>query len=128
MARERYRITPEDLRYAVRYLSRKLQDGYWVSDDVSTESKAERAFEKGRRDAVTLTAWGEEWLSSAQWTQLKNAVRAARRRRANLSRDPTKHVTLSHRAWLILHDLAERDGVTLSQFIEKRLHKAWLKL
>ena len=70
----------------------------------------------------------EEWLSSAQWTQLKNAVRAARRRQADLSRDPTKHVTLPHRAWLMLHELAERDEVTLSELIEKKLEKAWMRL
>jgi len=27
-----------------------------------------------------------------------------------------------------LHELAERDGVTLSELIEKRLEKAWMKL
>jgi macrodomain Ter protein organizer (MatP/YcbG family) len=128
MARERYTITDEDLGFAVSYLSRKLKDGYWLSDDVSRETKAERAYEKAKRDAVTLTEWGEKWLSSSQWTQLKNAVRAARRRQADLSRDPPKHVTLSHRAWLMLHELAERDGVTLSELIEKKLEKAWVKL
>ena len=128
MPRERYRITDEDVGFAVRYLSHKLQIGYWLSDDVSVETKAQRAYQKAKRDAVTLTAWGEEWLSGAQWTQLKNAVRAARRRQADLSRDPPKHVTLSHRAWLILHELAERDGVTLSELIEKKLEKAWVRL
>jgi hypothetical protein len=47
MARERYAITPEDLGFAVSYLSRKLQDGYWLSDDVGVETKTEtgiRAF------------------------------------------------------------------------------------
>ena len=128
MARGRYTITKEDLEFATSYLSRKLQDGYWLSDDVSLETKAQRAYGKAKRDGVTLTAWGEEWLSSSQWTQLKNAVRAARRRQADLSRDPPKHVTLSHRAWLILHELAERDGVTLSELIEKKLEKAWVRL
>jgi macrodomain Ter protein organizer (MatP/YcbG family) len=128
MARSRYTITQEDLGFAVSYLSRKLQSDYWPSDDVSRETKAERAHQKAKRDVVTLTAWGEEWLSSAQWTQLKNAVRAARRRQADLSRDPPKHVTLSHRAWLMLHELAERDTITLSELIEKKLEKAWMKL
>ena len=27
-----------------------------------------------------------------------------------------------------LHELAERDGVTLSELIEKKLEKAWMKL
>jgi len=128
MARERYTITDGDLGFAASYLSRKLQYDYWLSDDVSRETKAQRAYRAAKRDAVTLTAWGEEWLSILQWTQLKNAVRAARRRQADLSRDPPKHVTLSHRAWLMLHELAERDGVTLSEFIEKKLEKAWMKL
>jgi macrodomain Ter protein organizer (MatP/YcbG family) len=113
---------------ASSYISRKLQSGYWPSEDVSIETKAERAYRKDKRDPITLTKWCEKWLTTAQWTQLKNAIRAARRRQADLTRDPPKHVTLSHRAWLILHELAERDGVTLSELIENKLEKAWMKL
>jgi macrodomain Ter protein organizer (MatP/YcbG family) len=128
MAKSRYTITKEDLRFAVRYLSGKLQNGYWLTSDVSQEVKAERAYKDAKRDPVTLTAWCEAWLSRDQWTQLKNAIRAARRRQADRSRDPLKHVTLSHRAWLMLRDLAERDGVTLSELIEKTFRKRWLQL
>jgi macrodomain Ter protein organizer (MatP/YcbG family) len=128
MAKSRYVITKGDSAFAVSYLSRKLQGGYWPSEYTSMEAKAEREYRSAMRDPVTLTSWCEKWLSSAQWIQLKNAIRAARRREADLALDPPKHVTLSHRAWLMLHDLAERDGVTLSAFIERRLEKEWMKL
>jgi macrodomain Ter protein organizer (MatP/YcbG family) len=128
MPKTRYTITKDDWTFAVSYLSRKLQDGYWLSDDVSTQTKAERAYQKVKRDPVTLNAWCERWLTSTHWTQLKNAIRASRSRQADLSRDPHKHVTLSHKAWLMLHELAERDGVTLSEFLETKLEKSWLKL
>ena len=128
MARERYTITREDWGFAERYLSRKLQDGYWFSEDVSEETKAERADKKAKRDPVTLNKWCEEWLSSEHWTQLKNAIRAARRRKADLTREAPKHVTLSRRAWSMLHDLAERDGITLSEYLEVKLHKDWINM
>jgi hypothetical protein len=32
---------------------------------------------------------------------------------------------LSHKAWLIISDLAKRDGVTLSALIENRMGKEW---
>jgi macrodomain Ter protein organizer (MatP/YcbG family) len=128
MAKSRYVVTKGDAAFAVSYLSRKLQGGYWPSEDTALQTKAEREYWSATRDGVTLTSWCEKWLDTAQWTQLKNAIRAARRRQADLSRDPPKHVTLSHRAWLMLHDLAERDSVTLSEFIERRLEKEWMKL
>jgi macrodomain Ter protein organizer (MatP/YcbG family) len=128
MARSRYKIGKEDLGFAVSYLSHKLRTGYWISEDVSEETTAERSYREAMRDPITLTEWCEKWLSSAQWTQLKNAIRAARRRQADLRRDPPKHVTLSHRAWLMLHELAQRDGVTLSELIERKFEKTWLNM
>jgi macrodomain Ter protein organizer (MatP/YcbG family) len=67
-------------------------------------------------------------MSADQWIQLKNAIPAARKRTADLSRDPPKNVTLSHKAWRIIADLARRDDVTLSALIEDRLGKEWGKL
>ncbi len=64
-----------------------------------------------------------------QWYQLKNAVRAARKRKADwgeaASRSPPVNVTLSRQAWMILKDLSKRDGVVLSDFIVNRLREEW---
>ena len=128
MAKSKYTITQQDKAAATNYLTRKLDDGYWLTEDLTKNTKAEREYKKVMRDHVTLNAWCEKWLDAAQWIQLKNAIRAARRREADLKRDPSKHITLSHQAWIILRDLSKSDGVTFSEFIEKRFEKEWLKL
>jgi macrodomain Ter protein organizer (MatP/YcbG family) len=128
MARSRFIITRQDKAAALAYISNKLRDPYWPSENTGRQIKAARKYKTAKRELVTLNEWCETWLDSAQWTQLKNAIRAARKRAADLQRDPPKHVTLSHKAWQILSDLARRDGVTLSTLIEDRLGKAWDKL
>lgn len=127
MAREKYTILPAELPVVVRYLTRKCREGYWLTKDVSAEFQAAEEYETAKRDVVTLNAWCERWLTDSQWTQLKNAVRAARKRARDLTRDKPVSVTLSRRAWRILHDLAERDGATLSELIEQKLGREWLQ-
>jgi len=58
-------------------------------------------------------------LNIEQWTRLKASIRAGRRR-SNPSSD-TKSVDLSIEAWILLLDLAQKEGVTLSQAIVKHL-------
>ena len=128
MARSRFTITRQDKTAALAYISNKLRDPYWPSENTARQIKAERKYETAKRELVTLNEWCEKWLDSAQWTQLKNAIRAARKRTADMQRDPPKSVTLSHKAWQIISDLAKHDGVTLSTLIEDRLGKAWDKL
>ena len=127
MARKKFLITKPDEAAALAYIGNKLRDPYWPAEDTALQVKAERRYKTAKRDLVRLNAWCEAYLDSGQWTQLKNAIRAARKRKADLSRDPPKSVTLSHKAWLILSGLAKREGVTLSQVIEARLEKAWQK-
>lgn len=125
MARSKFTITRQDKAAALAYISAKLRDPYWPSEDTSRQMKAARKYHPAKGELVTLNAWCEKWLDSAQWTQLKNAIRAARKRTADLKRDPPKSVTLSHRAWQILSELARHDGLTLSALIEDRLGKEW---
>ena len=128
MARSRFTITRQDKTAALAYITNKLRDPYWPSEDTSRQLKAERKYKDEKRELVTLNEWCEKWLDSRQWTQLKNAIRAARKRTADMKRDPPKSVTLSRKAWRIISDLAKRDGVTLSALIEDRLGKEWDKL
>jgi macrodomain Ter protein organizer (MatP/YcbG family) len=125
MARSRFTITQQDTAAALAYISNKLRDPYWPSEDTTRQLKAEREYETAKREPVTINEWCEKWLNSAQWTQLKNAIRAARKRTADLSRNPPKSITLSHTAWQIISDLARRDEVTLSALIENRLGREW---
>jgi hypothetical protein len=102
LAQPRYTITERDRIAAERYLSHKLQRGDWLTDDVSREIAAKTAYREAAGDAGALNAWCEEWLSRAQWMQLKHAIRAARRRNADRTRDPPKHVALQLLAQILV--------------------------
>lgn len=127
MSRQKYAITEDDFLFARKYLSRKFhEDDDWFLGCGAEEdfTASERDFRKVRT-AGKLNDWGERWLARSHWEQLKAAIRAARKRQRERSREGTKHVSLSWRAWSILHDMAERDGVTISDLIVSRLESEW---
>ena len=124
MARQRYRITASDRWFAHRWIEKKLENPSWLGD--YRTFKATRAFQllnesKTQDPTESLNRWCESWLQSVEWTQLKNAIRASRRRAGNPG---TKTVTLSHNAWSILNYVAEKEGCTLSEAIERYIHQA----
>ena len=124
MAKQRYVITEQDYPAVLRYVQYKLRNNLsWPSDDLLERNEFKKC-----RDPVTLNVWCEKWLSGDQWQQLKTAARASRKRSRNTRRDKPKNITLTNNAWRMLSALAKRDEVTLSEFIESRLEKDWLKL
>lgn len=128
MARQRYSITKDDLSYAAKYVASRLQENdYWLSP-AGNQSEAVEGFQQARGDYVALNSWCETWLSTEQWTTLKNAVRAARKRGRDHAgqNDPPVHVTLSREAWKIVSDLSKRDRVTLSEWLISRHRDEWL--
>lgn len=125
MSKHTYAIATQDQRAALSYLQRKLaNDHHWL------DSEACRDYQTQQRDLHTLNAWCQRWLDEHQWKNLKSAIRAARKRRRDMTGDrmPAKHVTLSWQAWRIVSELAKRDEVTLSQFIEQRHQGEWRDL
>lgn len=116
MARPKYLITPADSSYARRWVEGRLANPAWLGSDRSWESHQDLS--ERTETAAELNAWCEHWLDSAQWTQLKNAVRAARKR---ARMNDTVSVTLSRNAWGILSYWAEREYTTLSEVIERHL-------
>ncbi|HCS13860.1 MAG: hypothetical protein COS82_00410 [Zetaproteobacteria bacterium CG06_land_8_20_14_3_00_59_53] len=116
MARPKYQITPADSSFARRWIEGKLSNPAWLGADRSWQ--AHQNLVERIETAVELNAWCVHWLDSRHWAQLKNAVRAARKRAKT---DDTVSVTLSRNAWGILSYWAERDACTLSGVIEQRL-------
>lgn len=120
MPRPRYRITSQDQYAAAQWIRGRLLEfaADFPTGDLTTAGEAQREFEAlDRGDPAALQAWADRWLQEREWTQLKNAIRAQRKRERDHYRDKPKSIVLSHRAWYILSELARRDGVTLSQFI-----------
>ncbi len=126
MARQRYVVTKSDMPAVVSYIERKLLlEPYWLESD-----GGKRSFTRVKRDPLMLQNWCDKWLSNEQWKQLKDAMRAARKRIHDRTgdRDPKVNVTLTRRAWSMVTSLAKREGVTLSEFLESRFEDEWLAL
>src|SRR5438132_117383 len=67
-----------------------------------------------------LQQWCDQCLDAAQWKQLHAVIRAARRDASH----QTRTVRLSTHASALLHDLAAREQLTLSETVEKYLTQA----
>ncbi len=121
MARQRYTITDSDRWFSSRWIEKKLKNPTWLGENRTY--KASRAFELLNESAVhhpteSLNRWCESWLKRDEWKQLKNAIRASRRR---ANSPDTKTVTLSRNAWLLLNYVATKEGCTLSEAVERHL-------
>lgn len=121
MSRQRYRITESDRWFAHRWIEKKLENPAWLGE--YRTFKATRAFDLLNESRIqnpteNLNRWCEAWLKSMEWTQLKNAIRASRRR---ANKPGTKTVTLSHNAWAQLNYVASKEACTLSEVIERHL-------
>ncbi|MES9904732.1 MAG: hypothetical protein ABW168_18905 [Sedimenticola sp.] len=125
MAMAKYKISDEDRYAANRWLEKKVAKYGWISKDFKTEDKAKQVLSSHSvyNSAEQLNAWCETYLDSAQWRQLKNAVRAARKRNSDAFTERKKSIDLTHAAWFRLSVIAKCDGVTLSEVIVKHLDK-----
>jgi macrodomain Ter protein organizer (MatP/YcbG family) len=121
-----FAIAKDDFPTAQAYVQRKLTtEPFWLDN-----LEAEQQWQSARRDTVTLGHWCQRWLTPDQRRQLKAALRAARKRRRDRTgtRDPAVNVTLSRPAWRILKDLAQQDGLTLSDWLITRHRDEWLQM
>ncbi len=116
MARAKYNITSQDCWFARRWIEKKLENPTWLADNRNYPAK--HALMRVRDGADALNAWCETWLKKTHWTQMKNAIRAARKRSKGVD---TKTITLTQQAWFILDYYAQKDGCTLSEVIERKL-------
>lgn len=104
MSRPPYEITADDYTHARDYLERH---------DLDVEGGTKK------QKAQRLSAWAIENLSPVQWDRLRSAIR--KRRQRLRQGDSVTTVTMSRTAHQLLSRLANRDGVTMSQVVEKYL-------
>lgn len=116
MAREKYNITNHDHWFARRWIEKKLENPMWLPDNRTYPAK--HALSRVKDGAIPLNKWCELWLKKTQWTQMKNAIRAARKRSRGVD---TKTITLTQNAWFILDYHAQKENCTLSEVIERKL-------
>src|SRR5262249_30941363 len=101
MPRLRYQMADADVAVVHRWMRSKFRETAPL-DPPTTEQ---------------LQQWCDRCLDAAQWKQLHAVIRAARRDASH----QTRTGRLSTRASAILHDLAAREQLTLSETIEKHL-------
>jgi hypothetical protein len=101
MPRPRYQIAEADVAVVHRWVRSKFRETATL-DPPTTEQ---------------LQQWCDRCLDAAQWKQLHAVIRAARRDASH----QTRTVRLSTRASTLLHDLAAREQLTLSETIERYL-------
>jgi hypothetical protein len=101
MPRPRYQIAEADVAVVHRWMRSKFHETA-PRDHPTTEQ---------------LQQWCDRFLDAAQWKQLHEVIRAARRDASH----QTRTVRLSTRASALLHDLATREQLTLSETIERYL-------
>ena len=134
MARPKYLITECDYPFAHQYLSSKFteQRGRWfqTTDDHFPPVSVSQLIDTFElvQSVDTLNQWAESHLNRTQWIQLKNAIRARRKRFKRQGAFAPKTITLDHRAWKILSDLSKAEQCTLSELVDKYLQDPWQAL
>ena len=118
MARQPYRITETDFLVAKQYLEKRVHKDAWITEDIEAANKAEKKFKKASATPETLTDWCYRYLPAERWTQVKNVIRATRRRRKH---PEIKCITITTSTWYRLKALAARDSLTLSDVLERYL-------
>jgi len=73
-------------------------------------------FPREEPTAAQLQQWCDQYLDAPQWTQLQAVIRTSRR-----DTRQTHTVRLSTSAHALLHNLATREQLTLSETIERYL-------
>lgn len=127
MPRPKYRIkNTTDYRIAIRYLDQKISESGWIGGSASRHAKAASEYPEKKRGFNNLNEWCETWLTSDNWNQLKTTIRVSRMRIATKKSEKPVTVTLSRYAHRVLSELAEYEGITLSECIEKHLKRKWL--
>jgi len=111
MPRPRYQIADDDVAVVHRWVRSKFRETTWPHHGASLTAWDQ--FPLDHPTARKCQQWCDRFLDAAQWKQLHAVIHAARR----VANHQTRTVRLSTHASVLLHDLAVRDQLTLSEAI-----------
>ena len=121
MARPKYKISPQDLNFAHRYLLRALEDNEYLVLGSIRSFQFRQYLERidlnddPELEAEILNRWCEKALTSTQWQRLKLSIRKMRYQESNT--DIT--ITLKPKAHAVLQKIiTEGNAESLSDAVE----------
>ncbi len=110
------------------YLVGKLQSPNFLSETCPEYNEARKAISSfqeininSENSVELINKWADEHLTRKQVKNMQAALRQRRRRSMGVG----KSITISAKAHRMLVILSEKDGLTLSETIEKRLKPAY---
>ena len=128
MPRPRYRITAEDFLHAefclsLRIRSYRIKFAKGVASIDARDEYDIAVRTTGKKQGLDLlNTWCEKYLTGAECTKLKSAIR--KRRERYRRGDKQKTVTITAVAHRLLLQLSKRDNVTFSEILEHYLGNA----
>ena len=124
MTDQNYVIRQQDRDTAITFIEDQLNENpRWLCKTDSQRIAAEQEYRESRADPASFNAWCQKWLNEAQWAEVKKALCITRSYKKEKLRyvEPHKTISVTHRAWKILSELALHDQLTLSEVIINRL-------
>ena len=126
MGRPKFRITVDNLTQAARYLDGRLESLGLIPRTMSVQEAIKVVTEiliSPRSDSAAdrLQSWCDANLDAKSWPALQAAIR---KRRQRAHSDNFRVVTLSAKAYELLHRLANRDQVTLSDALQRTAERS----
>ncbi|SFU31498.1 hypothetical protein SAMN05216339_101300 [Nitrosomonas eutropha] len=124
MAEHSYIIRQQDRTAATTFIDDQLsKDPKWFSTTESEYSAAKQEYLAARADSINFNTWCQKWLNETQWMEIRKVISMNKDHKEERRKytEPHKTISVTHRAWEILSELALQDQLSLSEVIVNRL-------
>jgi len=127
MTKHVYIIRQQDRKAVTTFIDNLLnKNPEWFGTTEPQRSTAKREYLESRADSVHFNTWCQKWLNETQWMEIRKVicVNAGHQPERQRYTEPHKTISLTHRAWEILSELALQDQISPSEVIVNRLGKS----
>ena len=125
MTNHTYIIRQQDRNAAINFIDDQLNKNHtWLNEIESQRIVAGQEYLQAKTDPVSFNAWCQKWLNESQWAEIKQAICIAKNQqeaRLRYAAEPHKTISVTHRAWKILSEIALQEQLTPSEVIINRL-------
>ena len=142
MKKNKYHIKKNDIEIMFQHISQNIHDKKWWKDE-KKRLKAIKLYKKlnlKKRFKLTkknkdkyyshfltkLNDWCEQCLNNKQWKRIKNSINQAQEPTKEIKQEKT--ISLSDKAYELLHDVARQEKISISELILSKLEDKEEKL